>query len=173
MKAINNWDNIKAAGNNERLAPGGYVCIIRKVEDDPDNQCLTIEYDIAEGPFKNYAADTCERAGFWPLDFKKSYKDKALGFFKAMIEAIEKTNSGFAWDWNEKKLVNKGVGMVLREEEYENRSGQLKVRLKPFAFCTAQDIRTGNFTVPERKLIDHVTAAPQFQEEEEEGELPF
>ena len=173
MKAINNWDNIKAASNNERPVSGGYVCIIRKVTDDPKNQCLVIEYDIAEGPFKNYAADTAERAGFWPLDFMKSYKEKALGFFKAMIEAVEQTNNGFRWTWDEQKLVGKGIGMVLREEEYENRKGEVKIRIKPYAFCTAMDIRTGNFTVPEIKTLDHVTATPTFTDEEDTGVLPF
>jgi len=173
MKSIDNWNEIKAAGANERPTAGGYVCIIKKVTDDPNKELLHIEYDIAEGPFKSYAADTAERAGFWPLDFTKSYKTKALGFFKAMIEAIEATNSGFTWTWDEKKLVNKGVGIILREEEYENRNGQLRTRLKPYAFCTANDIRTGNFTVPEAKLLDHVTATPAFTEEEDTGELPF
>ena len=173
MKTIDNWNEIKAAGANERPVAGGYVCIIKKVTDDPRNECLTIEYDIAEGPFKGYAADTAERAGFWPLDFMKSYKTKALGFFKAMIEAIEATNNGFTWTWDEKKLVNKGVGIILREEEYENRNGQLRTRLKPYAFCTANDIRNGNFVVPERKMLDHVTATPQLVEEEDDGTLPF
>ena len=93
--------------------------------------------------------------------------------FKAMIEAVEQTNNGFRWTWDEQKLVGKGIGMVLREEEYENRKGEVKTRIKPYAFCTAMDIRTGNFTVPEIKTLDHVTATPTFTEEEDTGVLPF
>lgn len=173
MKPINNWSEVKAAGTYERPGAGGYVCIIKKVTDDPNKELLHIEYDIAEGQFKSYAADTAERAGFWPLDFTKSYKTKALGFFKAMIEAIEKTNNGYVWTWDEKTLVNKGVGIVLREEEYETRDGKVKVRLKPYEFKTANEIRSGEFSVPERKLIDHVTATPTMADEEDTGELPF
>ena len=176
MQPISNWENISATTMNDRMPAGGYVCVIKKCTDNPDRQCLTFEVDVVEGPWKNYAADTSERAGFWPLDFVKSYKPKAQGFFKAMIEAIAQTNSGFVWDWNEKKLIGKGVGIVFREEEYEGRDGKVKTRLKPFEFKTANEIRQGDFTVPERKAIDHVTASATFTElpdDEDDGTLPF
>ena len=177
MKAINNWNDIQAAGSNERPGAGGYVCIIRKVTDDPTKEQLRIEYDIAEGPFKNYAADTAERSGWWPLDTVKSYKAKALPFFKAFIDAIEATNAGFKWygNFDERTLVGKGVGIVLREEEYYNRSGQLKTRLKPYEFMPVARIRCGDFTVPERKTAEPPAQSGGFTEltEEETGELPF
>ena len=173
MKAINNWNEVKAAGNFDRPGPGGYVCVIKKVTDFPEKEYLEIEYDIVEGSYKGYAADTAERAGFWPLHFRKSYKEKALGWFKAMINAVEETNNGYHWTWDEKSLVNKGIGIVLQEEEYEGRDGKIKLRLQPWEFKTANEIRSGTFDIPERKLINHVTAAPQLAEEEDDGTLPF
>ena len=175
MKAINNWNDIQAAGSNERPGAGGYVCIIRKVTDDPTKEQLRIEYDIAEGPFKNYAADTAERSGWWPLDTVKSYKAKALPFFKAFIEAVEQTNSGYSWAWKEQTLVGKGVGIVLREEEYYNKNDQLKTRLKPYEFMPVARIRGGDFTVPERKTAEPPAQSGGFTEltEAETGELPF
>ena len=175
MKAINNWNDIQAAGSNERPGAGGYVCIIRKVTDDPEKEQLRIEYDIAEGPFKNYAADTAERSGWWPLDTVKSYKAKALPFFKAFTDAVEATNAGYKWNFDERTLVGKGVGIVLREEEYYNRSGQLKTRLKPYEFMAVARIRGGDFTVPERKVADQAqqTTSPFTDLGEDDGTLPF
>ena len=173
MKAINNWNDIQAAGNYDRPGPGGYVCVIKKVTDFPDKEYLELEVDIVEGEYKNYAADTAERAGFWPLRFRKSYKTKALGWFKAMITAIEETNSGYKWAWDEKSLVNKGIGIVFQEEEYEGRDGKVKTRLQPYDFKTANEIRSKDFDIPDRKLLDHVTATPQMTEEEDDGTLPF
>lgn len=173
MKPITNWNDIKAAGSFDRPGCGGYVCQIKNVIDNTKAERFEVEFDIVEGPFKNYAADTAERAGFWPLHFIKSYKQKALGFFKKFIEAVEETNNNFTWDWDEKKLVNKGVGIVLQEEEYEGRDGKIRTRLNAVEFTTAAKIRAGEFTTPERKLLDHVTAMPAFTEEEDSGELPF
>ena len=173
MKKINDYENTQAAGEFTRMPAGGYVCIIKKVEDNADREYLHIEFDVAEGPFKNYALDTCERAGFWPLKFNRNYGGKSLKFFKAFIEAIEATNNRFKWDWDEQKLVNKGLGIVLQEEEYEKRDGKVGTRLNPYLFTTATKIREGDFTVPAPKLIDHVTAKPQMEEEEDDGTLPF
>lgn len=174
MKKIKDYETTQAAKEFNRIPAGGYVCVIKKVEDNEQGQYLYIEVDIVEGEWKNYAIDTMERAGFWPLKFYRNYGGKSLKFFKAFIEAVEETNSRFAWDWDEQKLVNKGIGIIFQEQEYEsNKDGKIRTKLVPFSFTTANKIREGDFTVPAPKLLDHVTASPVFEEEEDDGELPF
>ena len=173
MKKIKDYETTQAAKDFSRLPAGGYVCIIKKVDDNDRGEYLYLEVDIAEGEWKNYAIDTQERAGFWPLKFYRNYGGKSLKFFKAFIEAVEETNNRFRWDWDEQKLVNKGVGIVFQEQEYENREGKVRTKLVPYTFTTAAKIREGDFQVPAPRLLDHVTATPTFEEEEDEGELPF
>lgn len=173
MKQIKDFDNVQAANGFERPEAGGYVCIIRHVEDHPDKEFIHLEVDIAEGKFKGYAAETAERAGFWPLRCNRFYGGKSVGYFKAFIEAVQNTNKGYRWDWNEQSLVNKGVGIVFREEEYVARDGSIRKSIAPFEFKTAAQIRDGDFTVPAPKPVNPAAAAPSTFLDEDGGELPF
>lgn len=174
MRKINDYATTQAAREFSRLPAGGYVCIIKKVEDNAAGEYLYVEIDIAEGDYKNYAIDTMERAGFWPLKFYRNYDGKSLKYFKAFIEAVEQTNNRFAWDWDEQKLVNKGVGIVFQEQEYvSKKDGKVHTKLVPYLFTTATRIREHDFTVPAPKLLNHVTATPVLEEEEDDGTLPF
>ena len=67
--------------------------------------------------------------------------------FKAFIEAIGQSNQGFAWDWNEKQLVGKWVGIVTREEEYTSNSGEPKTRIIVDQVPPAAAIMNGDYTV--------------------------
>lgn len=173
MNKIPAYATTQAAKEFNRMPAGGYVCIIKKVEDHPEKEFLSIEVDVADGEYKNYALDTMERAGFWPLKFNRFYGAKSLKFFKAFIEAIEQTNNRYTWNWDEQSLVNKGIGIVFQDEEYEKKDGRIGTRLTPYLFTTATRIREHDFVVPAPKLIDHVTATPSFEEEADDGSLPF
>ena len=173
MKQIKDFDNVQAANGFERPEAGGYVCIIRHVEDNPSKEFIHLEVDIAEGKFKGYAAETAERAGFWPLRCNRFYGGKSVGYFKAFIEAVQNTNKGYRWDWNEQSLVNKGVGIVFREKEYVARDGSIRKSIAPFEFKTAAQIRDGDFTVPAPKPVNPAAAAPATFLDEDGGELPF
>lgn len=174
MKQIKDFENVQAAGSFERPGADGYVCIIRHVEDNPDKEFLHIEFDIAEGKWKGYAQETAERAGFWPLRCNRYYGQKGIGFFKAFIEAVQDTNKGYKWNWNEQSLVNKGIGVVFREEEYVARDGSIRKSIAPFEFKTAAQIRDGEFTVPAPKtVINPAAAAPATFIDDDGGELPF
>lgn len=173
MKQIKDFDNVQAANGFERPEAGGYVCIIRHVEDHPDKEFIHLEVDIAEGKFKGYAAETAERAGFWPLRCNRFYGGKSVGYFKAFIEAVQNTNKGYRWDWNEQSLVNKGVGIVFREEEYVARDGSIRKSIAPFEFKTAAQIRDGDFTVPAPKPVNPAAAAPATFIDDSGDVLPF
>ena len=169
MKTINNWNEVKESGNSEfkRLPAGGYVCRITKVTDVPASEYLKIEYDVVEGEFKNWWADTEERAGFWGGRFVRSYKDSAAGFFKGFISAVEKSNPGFEWAWDENSLCGKLVGLVLNEEEYRKDNGDVGTRLNVAKNLDVSAIRAGDFTVPEKKtlpVVNNPFASASFSE---------
>ena len=86
MKQIKDFDNVQPAGSFERPAADGYVCIIRHVEDHPDKEFLHIEFDIAEGKFKGYAAETAERGMLTLLKTKSAAELKATANISEGLE---------------------------------------------------------------------------------------
>ena len=132
---------------------GGYVAVITSAVDNQDKQYLMIGLDIADGIYKYYYKDLFERAGFWGLNSYRSYKPKARGFFKAFIEAVEKSNDDFKWDWNEADLVNLNVGIVIGLEDYIGNDGKIKTRPRVTDFLPVVDIKDGNFTIPDHVKI--------------------
>lgn len=172
MKALN-FTNVQATNGGEfaRPTPGGYVIGIVSVQDVPEKEYLKISYDIAEGELKNYYYEMKQRTGYDLPVIYKSYKDKALGFFKAFLDAVIASNPGYTWNNDERTLCRKLVGCVLREEEYRNRDGEIKVSLKPDVFYPAADIRAGRFDVPPKKTLNasqsaqnSAYSAPQMQQ---------
>lgn len=175
MKPIANYDSIEAQGNEEykRLVPGGYVCRIIKVEDRPEKSYLYMELDISEGEYMNYASNCMERNGFWPIKLYRSYSDKAAGKFKGFIQQIESVNPGYHWDWKEQTLVGRCIGVILGEEEYKKMDGSVGTRLNITRTKTPEDIRSGNFKVPEKKTLPKEEPTTGFTPIDSESELPF
>lgn len=157
MKPITNIASVQEAGDSKRLPAGGYVCKYTKVEDAPDKNYLYMEYDIAEGDFKDYYKELEERLNFWGGRCYRSYTEKALPMFKRMCSAVTKSNKGFIFDGNEhcdeSTLVGKIVGMILGEEEYIGNDGAVKTRLYVVREMSADDIRANKFKVPELKKL--------------------
>lgn len=152
MKNVN-LDNVEIFADSTKLPAGGYVCGITSVEDITNKEYLKFEFDIAEGEFKNYYRTLNESKGFWGGSFIKSYKEKALPFFKKMIAAFENSNKGFKFDYDEKTLRRKYIGLVLGEEEYTKGNGETGTRLYVSDWKSVDDIRKGNFTVPAKKTL--------------------
>lgn len=161
MKPIENYENVQASsGEFARPTAGGYICKIVDVEDvplDPNTNkgdYLRIEYDIADGEFKGYYKEQFDRwGGNWNASFIRSYKEKALGMLKHFTNCIEASNAGYEWDWNEKGLIGKVVGLILGEEEYQNNAGEIKTKLVVKNIATVEDIKNGNFKVPAPKKL--------------------
>lgn len=178
MKPIKDFDKVQASGEFERLPAGGYVIRITgaaDVVDDHGNlkEYLRIVYDIAEGPetgrYKNETADNDYRHSFI-----RSYKDKALGMFKAFTNALEESNPGYKWDWNEAALAGKILGVVIGYEEYEANDGSVKERQRIASCISADRVREGDFKVPElKKLKADKNAIPEGFTALTDADLPF
>lgn len=164
MKAVN-LANVQEAGTRTSLKAGGYVCKYTVVTDVPDKEYLYMEFDIAEGEFKDYYRKLEESNGFWAGKCYRSYKEKALPMFKRMCSAVTKSNTGYIFDGgqqnaDEQTLVGKLVGIVMGEEEYKKNDGTIGTRLYVHYETDVENIRNGKFTVPNKKLIeDKETAA--------------
>lgn len=163
MKAIPDFDKVEETGNSlPAPPPGGYVCIITGVEDNPEKEYLSIVYDILEGEYKGYNTKFEERNGFPALRCIRSYKEKARGAFKGFIRTVTESGDGrLKWDWNEKRLIGQMCGFVVGEEEYRRSDGSIGVRLNTtWDNKTVQDIREGRFKVPPKKMLPVEEAPP-------------
>lgn len=63
------------------------------------------------------------------MAFVKSYKQKALRFFKGFKTAVEESNRNYTFKNDPQSLVGKFMGVVLGEEEYRANDGSVKTRL--------------------------------------------
>lgn len=185
-----NWDNVQEAAEFERPVAGAYIVRIVNVEDNEEKEYLRLEYDFAEGNFKGYYADLYKSKGFWGGSFIRSYKEKALPFFKQFKTCLEVSNRGYFFDEdNLSAMCGRLIGIVLGEEEYRKNDGGIGTRLYVAQIRSVKAIETGDFKVPEPKKLAPVTAgdyavasgfaAPQYggtgfaELSDDDGELPF
>ena len=152
MIKISNWDDIEEyTGGGESLPIGPKFCKITDVEDVPDRSYLVVYFDIASGEFAGWYDGIEKRTGRKYGFIIRSYKETALGFFKAFITAVEKSNPGYKWDWNEKGLVGKRFGGVFGREEFMTQDGQKKFATKLMQIRSVEGLKEA--TVPEDKLL--------------------
>lgn len=160
--------NVQEAGSS--LPAGGYICKITKVSDIPEKEYLKIEYDIALGQYVGYYLQLWQSRQFWGGSFMKSYKEKALPFFKGFITATENSNQGFKFDGqDDQSLRGKFIGLVLAEEEYNSNSGEVKKRLYVAEIRSVQNIKDGKFNVPELKKLNTTVAKNNFDSQAPNG----
>lgn len=161
MQRANDWDTTRAAmsGETERLSLGGHVCKIlhAKVEDRNGHEALVLSFDIDEGTEydgimrRKFDGIKARSDGMhvpqWPIDgtfsqFTRDYKDqtKTNPFFKGLIQAVCDSNPGYQWDWNERSLNGKYIGLVFGEEEYPARdTGEIRTSVRARFCCAAAD----------------------------------
>lgn len=157
MRPIKDFNKVTASEGFERFQAGGYVIRITEVHDEAAKQYLRIIYDIAEGSeagrYKNETPDNEYRHRFI-----RSYKENALGMFKAFTLAVDASNGSKLTEQvndglKEEQLVGKLLGVVFGYEEYESNDGNIKERLYVASVMSADRIRRGDFKVPELKKL--------------------
>ena len=175
MKPIQGYDSINEAGEFKRLPAGIYGVKITSVKDVPEKEYLEITCDITKGEFANYFSTLVANGLKDTSKTMRSYKTNALPFFKAFVTAVEKTNPGYQWDWDENKLVGKNVIAVFGEEEYLDSDNNVKVGIKLVEFRSLEAYQQGKIKVPELKKLPD-SEKPVAQEELQPlqlDDLPF
>ena len=178
MKKVN-WDEIQDAQEFDNPAPGAYIAKICQVQDVEETEYIKIAWDFAEGEYMDSNRETYARAGFWPTVLMQSYKPKALPFFKAFKTAVEESNPGYHWNWDENTLKEKKIGILAREFEWLNKnSGKTSWLIELVNPHSVDDIRNGKFKMPERRpLKNQPVSAPapgSFQPAgDADDDLPF
>lgn len=186
MQEIKDFDKVEEKKNFEPLKAGPYVCKIIQAVDVPDKEYIRVEFDIIHGDSKGYfqaiydasKANEGGKEPKWRGMLIRSYKTSALPFFKAFITAVEKSNQGYKWNWDEKTLKDKIVAVNFREEEYVNMQGERACIVKPFEFRSIEAFKAGKVEVaPLYTLEKQHIPAPESEKtvvsKEVEDQLPF
>ena len=174
MKAFANYDKVQAASENTKLPVGGYEIMIldANIQEYTWGEILEIKFDIFEGDYKYFFTNQYNSSSVPKEDrkYKGTYrinvpKDDGTDLdewtkrkFKRDIEAVELSNPGFKWDWDEKKLIKKRVGAIFFEKEYEY-NGSRGMYTACHSFKDAAKIRSGEFTIPKPKMLIESSAA--------------
>ena len=160
MRKIENWENIKENTGFKKLPVGGYVVKILDAKDVPEKEYLKISFDIAKGDEKGFFAEAYKedtrQDKKWPNagSFVRSYKQSAEAMFKGFANAVEASNKGFKFNFDEAALKGKLVGVVIGEEEYVNQKGAVRTRTYVNAVRSVETIEKGDFKIPELKKLD-------------------
>lgn len=191
MKQPNNWNDVKPAAERQQLPKGGYVCKIMDAKvvtygQAPDSfEKLEISLDISDGEFKDfYAADyraQTQEDKRWkgvlrqyiPKDDGSEKDEWTKSSLKALTDAVEESNPGYHWNWDESSLKGKAVGCLFRSEEWEF-NGREGWATRPFKPVAADNIKSGKFKIPaDKPLKNKAQPLPNTYEEIADSDLPF
>nr|DAG56345.1 MAG TPA: Protein of unknown function (DUF669) [Caudoviricetes sp.] len=169
----NNWENVRAFSDFQKLPLGAYVCTIKQAvvrQTDYGDQ-LCIVFDISTGEWAGYYQDDFDNN---PRDDKKwkgvlrqflpkndgSDKDEwAKSLLKGLTTAVEESNRGYTWNWEEKSLAGKEIGILMRNEEWEY-NGKHGWAVRPFRAISVDSIADATFKLPKDKPLKGRETAP-------------
>ncbi len=170
MRPINNWENVKEAGGDfENLPAGGYVCEIKKVTEKKNKNNngtrLEIWFEISEGEWRGFFErdwrNQAREDKYWhgqinqniPLDGSPKYEAQC-SFFKSFINAIEDSNPGYHWAWDENTLVNRRCGVIFGEQEKMSKRGNKYIATYASSIVSVAAIKEGKYKIPELKALE-------------------
>ena len=158
MEKPQGYDEAQAFGEFETLPAGGYKCIIKKVaceKTQAGKEYLKLAIDILEGEFKDFFQkkfdnDTREEkkwSGVWTV-FTEGFNPGTTNLkFKGLITSVEASNPNFKFNFDEKTLEGKKVGIGFREEDFLGTDGLPHTAVKPFfavSFDKAEEAKIPN-----------------------------
>jgi hypothetical protein len=167
INRFGDYDKVSGYGNYKALPKGAYVMKIMgaKVQQNSIGQYVEISMDIAEGEYANFYADSyrsnknenkkwgCKYLLNVPNDDGTEKDGWTKRKFKTFTEALEESNAGYHFDWDETKFKGKLIGGLFHIEEYERNDGKIAQSTKIKNVCSVDKLRSGDYKLPEDKLL--------------------
>lgn len=197
IKHFNSYETTKAYSDFQQLPKGGYVLKIMGAvtAESSFGQYVKISCDIAEGEYKDFFANEyrnqqkedkkwhCNYLLNVPNDDGSEQDGWTARRFKTVIEALEASNPGYHFDWDETKFKGKLIGGLFNFREYVTSNGEIRSATNLAQLCEVEKIRSGKYQLPNDKTLKRSagsspTTGPEgFMEIPEsagdEEELPF
>lgn len=168
MKPINNWENVKAMSSGiETLPAGAYVCEIKQCIEKPNKNGgshLEVSFEVCEGEYKgffekDYRSQSREDK-FWHGIIRQNIPDGdsdkyelQARFFRTFTNALEASNPGYHWDWQEAALKGKKIGITFGEREKQSQKGTIYTITEARDVIAVVSAREGRFKMPEKKTL--------------------
>lgn len=188
------YDEIQVFEGGAQLPVGGYELTIvgAKVEQFTNCEILKIAFDIVNHEqFSGFYANRFKSAkaqnpdakwgGVFDVFIPKDDGSELDGYtkqaFKRFITSVEKSNEGYVWNWDEKSLKGKAFGGIFGREEFITKEGDRKFAVKCRFPRSIDSIRSGNYKIPEDKLLKGLNTATATLDDYEEildpDDMPF
>ena len=147
----------KKTGGFIELPPvGAYVAEIQavRVVEQNDRDVIELFMEITEGEYANRFhevyedqkerfGDSAKYKGIFkltpPVDGDEDWRKRT---FEGNLWCVQQSNSGYAWDWDEKKLKGKKVGISIRRRLYTY-NGKDRETTEIGRFETIDDVKAG------------------------------
>ena len=152
-------------------------------------QYVKISCDVAEGEYASFFANEyknqqqedkkwhCNYLLNVPNDDGSEKDGWTKRRFKTFTEALEESNPGYHFDWDEQKFKGKLIGGLFNEREYAKNDGSTGRAINMAQVTTVEKIRSGKYQLPKDKLLpgSSATDSDGFMNipEGADEELPF
>lgn len=195
IKKFSDYEQAKGYGDYERLPKGGYVLVIKaaQLQQNSMGEYIKVSADIYEGEYiqfftRAYKAQqsedkhwTCNYLLNVPNDDGSERDGWTKRKFKTFTEALEDSNEGYHFDWDERRFKGLLIGGLFNEREYEGRNGDIRRATNWGGVCAVSKIREGNYKLPADKLLNkgYSATAPASSDgfmsipDGDDEELPF
>lgn len=165
MKRFDGFRPEKAAAR-ETLPAGGYVLKIMNAEEQEYTwgSVIVVSFDVAEGDkagfyaqdYRSQQSEDKKWRGNYRLSVPKDDGSERDGWtkrsFNNFIWALEASNPGYHFDWDERTFKGKLVGGLFRDREWEY-DGRTGWTTECCSVCEADAIRQGRFKMPKPKPL--------------------
>ncbi len=180
----------KSSGFAQMPPAGCYVAEIQgvKLEDsyNHDRQNIVLMLEIIEGEYKGQYhkvyeeqresfGDTVKYRGTLRLSpYMESDPSWIKSKFEGNLYCVERSNDGYAWDWDESKLKGKKVGINVRKLFYTGRDGSQKETTEIAQLETVDDVRNGRCaTLKDRVRKDSGATQSEYSDVSATVDVPF
>ena len=198
-----NWNEVQEFSDRAKLPLDAYVCKVKQatVQANEYGEQLCIAFDIAEGAQagfyqRDFVANNSENRKwkgvlrvFLPKDDGTDKDELTKRTLKGLVTSFEKSNPGYKWNWDERTLVGRMIGIMFRNEEWEY-NGKTGWTVRPFRAMSADTVRSGEYTLPNDKPLknkassgygesyDSFASAPSYSNDfamldDNDAQLPF
>lgn len=174
INRFGDFDKVQSYQDRPQLPTGGYVMRIMgaEVKENRIGQYVQVSMDIAEGQYKDFFADDyraqdngpngrkwhCNYLLNVPVDDGSEKDGWTKRRFKTFTDALEASNDGYHFDWDEKKFKGLMIGGLFNIREWE--SGDRRGRSTNLAqVCSVEKIRTGKYKLPKDQLLSNSAGA--------------
>lgn len=173
IQQFKDYAQTQAYGDYKVLPKGGYIVKILGVsqEQNSNGPYLKIGCDIAEGEYKDFYAEQykndkrenkkwgCNFLLSIPKDDGSEKDGWTKRSFKTFTEALEESNNGYHFDWDETKFKGKLIGGLFNEQEFTKADGSVGSTVRLAQVCAVQKIKEGTYKLPDDKKLNNTSAA--------------